>query len=314
MTLAAQKVQSNNCTTVTPPQRTTREKFTSVVTATPHSPETLQKYSSGKLSPGHSFFVMLSKDATNITSSLGSLLNLFLWTKKAVSGDSNESFLTSCKFLLSSTVFFGAMPLLKTFFKPKPEPKPDSEPTNITSATEPQKITTLETPIKAEIVLQKKVMENIIPKIVDLINNIPDQFIPDFFNQGNFPEMYNQALVAFTLQFLQLTLKEDALNKNYIDTSHCLVRGRPSKSVCYEENGMVYGLRLTPYYWTNTNILTNLSYDFKLETIVKKAEEDDSAFNPFWTEIHTSISQLAEEGYLSSLNTRVHTNAVPIPA
>ena len=112
--MAIASVQNNKVSSANRPQRTFREKVASVATATPYLPETLKRHDASELSLGHSALVTATKDTTNIVASAGLATDLGLFTYRLITGA--ENFFTSNKFLISSALGFGVLPVLKNLF------------------------------------------------------------------------------------------------------------------------------------------------------------------------------------------------------
>lgn len=90
-----------------------------VLTASWYSDDTIDRYEKGKLPTSKHLSVMATKNLLRTGASLGSLANLFLWVKKIVtgSGGSSNFFFSSNKFLIPSTLFFGALPFLESLLR-----------------------------------------------------------------------------------------------------------------------------------------------------------------------------------------------------
>src|SRR3989338_9722441 len=88
-----------------------------VFTASWYSDDTINKYEKGKLPTNKHLGVMATKNLLRTGTSLGSLTNLFLWVKKIVTGSSSNSLFSSNKFLIPSTLFFGALPFLESLLR-----------------------------------------------------------------------------------------------------------------------------------------------------------------------------------------------------
>lgn len=89
-----------------------------VLTASWYSDDTINKYEKGKLPTNKHLGVMATKNLLRTGTSLGSLANLFLWVKKIVTGSgSSNSLFSSNKFLIPSTLLFGALPFLESLLR-----------------------------------------------------------------------------------------------------------------------------------------------------------------------------------------------------
>lgn len=93
-----------------------------VLTASWYSDDTIDRYEKGKLQASKHLGVMATKNPLRTGASLGSLANLFLWVKKIVTGSgSSNSLFGSNKFLIPSTLLFGALPFLESLLRSDPD-------------------------------------------------------------------------------------------------------------------------------------------------------------------------------------------------
>lgn len=264
--MAIASVQNNKVSSANRPQRTFREKVASVATATPYLPETLKRHDASELSLGHSALVTATKDTTNIVASAGLATDLGLFTYRLITGA--ENFFTSNKFLISSALGFGVLPVLKNLFittTPTTKTKPEEK---IEDKTENVEIT------------QAKVIENIFSKIgsndkLQKLQDLLPKTSPALATRikGN-REFYSSIGIGIYPggDSLYTWHNNPTLSKNFNlgeESSACLITGTGNEK-------KVYGIRIS-----FAELEGKKGQEIPIEIIVKGYDEGDENFKIF---------------------------------
>lgn len=236
------------------PETPRSESGENFLTKSIRSSEVMKNYESGVLNNAHSTFIWLTKNLLRSTASAGTLTNAALWVRKAF-WDNSESLLANTKLLISTTVLFGALPLLEPFLDSKNTQTNDPQ----SAIEKPEQAFRANSANKEREVNHQQVLNNITSNIINRLNDLPlaDALLPD----------------SAILESVGFYFSGEGYYTPTSMTSNI-------KPVCYAENGKVYGLKAFIVDHKNNNTdKSNFNGHLKVQLVEKNEEEEDYLFS-----------------------------------